>query len=87
MLLTVDLERLDIQPGHRVLDAGCGEGRVDVFATSQGPIAGHRGGVELGRRLFGPMLYLLANGADYETIGQRPQCRCMTLLPPIPQTN
>ena len=27
MLLTVDLERLDIQPGHRLLDAGCGEGR------------------------------------------------------------
>lgn len=27
MLLTVDLERLDIRPGHRLLDAGCGEGR------------------------------------------------------------
>ena len=27
MLLTVDLERLDVQPGHLVLDAGCGEGR------------------------------------------------------------
>ena len=27
MLLTVDLERLDVQPGHRLLDAGCGEGR------------------------------------------------------------
>jgi SAM-dependent methyltransferase len=27
VLLTVDLERLDIQPGHRLLDAGCGEGR------------------------------------------------------------
>jgi SAM-dependent methyltransferase len=27
MLLTVDLERLDIQKGHRLLDAGCGEGR------------------------------------------------------------
>ena len=25
MLLTVDLERLDVQPGHRLLDAGCGE--------------------------------------------------------------
>ncbi len=26
MLLTVDLERLDVRPGHRLLDAGCGEG-------------------------------------------------------------
>lgn len=27
MLLTVDLERLDVRPGHLLLDAGCGEGR------------------------------------------------------------
>jgi len=27
VLLTVDLERLDVRPGHLVLDAGCGEGR------------------------------------------------------------
>lgn len=27
MLLTVDLERLEVGPGHWVLDAGCGEGR------------------------------------------------------------
>ena len=27
MLLTVDLERLEVGPGDRVLDAGCGEGR------------------------------------------------------------
>ena len=27
MLLTVDLERLEVGPGDLVLDAGCGEGR------------------------------------------------------------
>jgi len=27
VLLTVDLERLDVRPGHLLLDAGCGEGR------------------------------------------------------------
>ena len=27
MLLTVDLARLEVHPGDRVLDAGCGEGR------------------------------------------------------------
>jgi SAM-dependent methyltransferase len=27
VLLTVDLERLELEPGHWVLDAGCGEGR------------------------------------------------------------
>lgn len=40
MLLTVDLERLDIQPGHRVLDAGCGEGRhcFGCLSRSANPI-------------------------------------------------
>ncbi|MFK7897534.1 MAG: methyltransferase domain-containing protein [Myxococcota bacterium] len=36
MLLTVDLERLDIQPGHRLLDAGCGEGRHCFGSMSRG---------------------------------------------------
>ncbi len=27
MLLTVDLERLEVKEGHLALDAGCGEGR------------------------------------------------------------
>jgi SAM-dependent methyltransferase len=36
MLLTVDLERLDVQPGHRVLDAGCGEGRHCFGCLSRG---------------------------------------------------
>jgi len=36
MLLTVDLERLDLRPGHRLLDAGCGEGRHCFGAMSRG---------------------------------------------------
>ena len=36
MLLTVDLERLDIQPGHHLLDAGCGEGRHCFGAIERG---------------------------------------------------
>ena len=36
MLLTVDLERLDIGPGHRLLDAGCGEGRHCFGSLARG---------------------------------------------------
>ncbi|MEE8167144.1 MAG: class I SAM-dependent methyltransferase [Myxococcota bacterium] len=36
MLLTVDLERLDIRPEHRLLDAGCGEGRHCFGALTRG---------------------------------------------------
>jgi SAM-dependent methyltransferase len=36
MLLTVDLEQLDVQPGHLVLDAGCGEGRHCFGCLSRG---------------------------------------------------
>jgi SAM-dependent methyltransferase len=36
MLLTVDLERLDVQPGQRLLDAGCGEGRHCFGAMTRG---------------------------------------------------
>ncbi len=36
MLLTVDLERLDVQPQHRLLDAGCGEGRHCFGAMARG---------------------------------------------------
>ena len=36
MLLTVDLERLELRPGERVLDAGCGEGRHCYGALERG---------------------------------------------------
>ena len=36
MLLTVDLERLDVRPGDRLLDAGCGEGRHCYGALERG---------------------------------------------------
>jgi SAM-dependent methyltransferase len=36
VLLTVDLERLDVRPGQRLLDAGCGEGRHCFGALERG---------------------------------------------------
>ena len=36
MLLTVDLERLDLGPGDLLLDAGCGEGRHCFGALERG---------------------------------------------------
>ncbi len=36
MLLTVDLERLELRPGERLLDAGCGEGRHCFGALERG---------------------------------------------------
>jgi SAM-dependent methyltransferase len=36
VLLTVDLERLDVRPGHWLLDAGCGEGRHCFGALERG---------------------------------------------------
>jgi SAM-dependent methyltransferase len=36
VLLTVDLDRLDVRPGHRLLDAGCGEGRHCFGALARG---------------------------------------------------
>lgn len=36
MLLTVDLARLDVRPGHLLLDAGCGEGRHCFGSQSRG---------------------------------------------------
>jgi SAM-dependent methyltransferase len=36
VLLTVDLERLDVRPGHVLLDAGCGEGRHCFGSQNRG---------------------------------------------------
>jgi SAM-dependent methyltransferase len=36
VLLTVDLERLDVRPGHLLLDAGCGEGRHCFGSQNRG---------------------------------------------------
>jgi SAM-dependent methyltransferase len=36
VLLTVDLERLSVRPGERLLDAGCGEGRHCFGALERG---------------------------------------------------
>lgn len=36
MLLTVDLDRLELEPGQRLLDAGCGEGRHCFGAVDRG---------------------------------------------------
>ena len=36
MLLTVDLERLEVRPGELLLDAGCGEGRHCYGALERG---------------------------------------------------
>jgi SAM-dependent methyltransferase len=36
VLLTVDLERLELRPGERLLDAGCGEGRHCYGALERG---------------------------------------------------
>ena len=38
MLLTVDLERLELRPGELVLDAGCGEGRHCFGALDRGAV-------------------------------------------------
>ncbi len=46
MLLTVDLERLRVRPGERVLDAGCGEGRHCFGALARGA---HVVGLDLDR--------------------------------------
>lgn len=46
MLLTVDLERLEIRTGDRVLDAGCGEGRHCFGALERGA---HVVGLDLDR--------------------------------------
>jgi SAM-dependent methyltransferase len=47
VLLTVDLARLDVRPGHRLLDVGCGEGRHCFGALERGA---HVVGLDLDRQ-------------------------------------
>ncbi len=70
MLLTVDLERLDVRPGDLLLDAGCGEGRHCYGALERGarvvgldldlePLRAAAGGIRMRgeeRDSFGAML-------------------------------
>jgi len=59
VLLTVDLERLRLRPGEKLLDAGCGEGR-HCF-----------GALERGARVVGLDLDLLSLQAAAEPLRQR----------------
>ena len=45
-LTTVDFGRLDLQPGERILDVGCGEGRHTLTAWLEHPV--HAVGLDLG---------------------------------------
>jgi SAM-dependent methyltransferase len=63
VLLTVDLERLDVGPGHRLLDAGCGEGRHCFGALERGA---HVVGVDLDHASL-----RLASGALRERAAER----------------
>ncbi len=56
MLLTVDLERLELRPGQRLLDAGCGEGRHCFGALERGArVVGLDLDLEALRRGAGPL--------------------------------
>jgi SAM-dependent methyltransferase len=67
MLLTVDLERLDVRPGERLLDAGCGEGRHCFGALERGA---HVVGLDLdASALRGAAAPLRAGAAARSTLG------------------
>jgi len=56
VLLTVDLERLELRPGQRLLDAGCGEGRHCFGALERGArVVGLDLDLEALRRGAGPL--------------------------------
>lgn len=67
MLLTVDLERLEVRPGQRLLDAGCGEGRHCFGALERGA---HVVGLDLDRDSLKLAHGALRNrGAERGTLG------------------
>ena len=59
------------------------EHRVDVFPLDQDVVAVDGLGMEVGRRLFGPMAHGVADRPDLETIGQRPQGGGVPHLPKV----
>lgn len=56
-MLTVELDHLDVQPGHRLLDLGCGAGRHSYAALERGA---HVVGVDLDERLLGEVAQMCA---------------------------
>jgi len=60
---------------------------VDVFAARQGVITVDRLRVKRHRGLFGPVIHLVADRADLEPVGQRPQRRGIAHLPEFSQTD
>ncbi len=61
MLLTVDLERLRVRSGERILDAGCGEGRHCLGALERGA---HVVGLDLDRNALNAGAHNLRERAE-----------------------
>jgi SAM-dependent methyltransferase len=67
-MMTVDLQRLALAPGHRVLDLGCGEGRHSLSAYLQPDVEVF--GVDLSAEDLGTAMGRIADMRDYEPQGR-----------------